>query len=105
MSTPEGKVKDAVRKVLKAHAPVWYYMPVPSGYGLTGVPDFVVCANGRFFVIECKANGAKVTALQHKTMTDIHNAGGVAIVVDDSAEVAAILPSYLNMLGCHAITP
>jgi hypothetical protein len=56
-------------------------MPVTGGYGNSGVPDFLVCLRGRFYAIECKANGGKTTALQEKHLADIRDAGGVSLVV------------------------
>lgn len=83
--TPEGAVKAKLKKCLDALAPhVWYYMPVSTGYGKHGVPDFLLCVCGSFIGIETKANGGKLTALQAKQLTDIQAAGGTAIVVDEN---------------------
>ena len=82
MLTPERKVKDKVKKVLKELG-AYYAMPATGGYGSSGVPDFLVCYRGRFFGLECKANGGKVTALQEKNLYDICKNGGVAFVVDE----------------------
>lgn len=81
--TPEGKVKARVKKIL-AELGAYYTMPVTGGYGNSGVPDFVVCMEGRFYAIECKANGGKPTALQLKNHDDIRKAGGVALVIDET---------------------
>lgn len=101
-STPEGKVKDAVKKVLKRFAPVWYFMPVSGGYGKHGVPDFIVCANGRFFVIECKAEGRDLTELQRREIIKIMECGGVALTIHNSDQ-ADMITTYLHMMGCHEI--
>jgi hypothetical protein len=37
-----------------------------------------------FFGVECKANGNKPTALQEKSMSDIRDAGGYTIVIDET---------------------
>lgn len=81
--TPEGKVKAKVKKVL-TEAGVWYALPLGSTFGKRGVPDFVACCDGRFLSIETKAGKGKTTALQEYEMQRIRNAGGTAIVVDDS---------------------
>lgn len=83
MLTPERKVKDKVKKVLKALG-AYYAMPATGGYGSSGVPDFFVCYRGRFFALECKANGNKPTALQEKNLEDIRKNGGVALVINES---------------------
>ena len=56
--TPEGKVKDAVKKVLKKHG-IWYFMPMQNGFGVVGVPDFICCFNGAFLGVETKAPGKR----------------------------------------------
>ena len=48
------------------------------------MPDFLVCLRGRFYAIECKANGGKTTALQDKHLADIRGAGGVSLVVHEA---------------------
>lgn len=82
MSTPEGRVKDLVKKLLKAHVPnVYYHMPVQNGMGAPTL-DFIGCAYGNYFGVETKAPGAKPTPRQAATMKQILNAGGWAFVVD-----------------------
>jgi Holliday junction resolvase len=97
--TPEGKVKDAVVKILKAHG-VYYFFPATHGYGRSGIPDIVACVKGRFLAIECKAPGKKPTALQEMEMGLIRTTGGVAFVVDSenptliTALLKLSLPGY-----------
>lgn len=79
--TPEGKVKEAVKAVLKTHG-VWYFMPVSNGFGKHGIPDFVCCVKGQFFTVETKAPGKKPTPLQDHQMNDIRKAGGKVFVID-----------------------
>ena len=81
--TPEGKVKDKVKKVLK-ELKAYYVMPATGGYGSSGAPDFIVCYDGGFFGIECKANGNTPTALQMKHLTEIRDVGGKSIVIDEN---------------------
>jgi pantoate kinase len=82
-STPEAKVKEKIKKILKAHG-AWYAMPMGTGYGNSGVPDFLVCLNGEFLAIEAKAGKGIPTALQEKNMRDIKVAGGIALVVNEN---------------------
>lgn len=82
-STPEGKVKARVKRVL-ADLNAYYTMPLGTGFGNSGVPDFVVCYRGKFIGIECKANGNKPTALQLKHLKDIQDCGGLALIVDET---------------------
>lgn len=82
MSTPEGKVKAAIKKLLDENN-IYYFMPATGGYGRSGVPDFIGCARGRFFSIEAKAGKAKPTALQLREMERIKAAGGLAFVINE----------------------
>jgi len=81
MATIEGKIKDKVKKILKTYKNLYYEMPVPSGFGKSGL-DFTCCFCGRFFAIETKTPGKKPTALQELTIRNIQQAGGVTFVVD-----------------------
>ena len=81
--TPEAKVKAKVKRIL-AELGAYYAMPVTGGYGNSGVPDFLVCLRGRFYAIECKANGGKPTALQEKHLADIRGAGGVSLIIHEA---------------------
>ena len=86
MITPEGRVKAKVKALLKKYN-IYYFMPATGGYGRSGVPDFICCAQGAkskhgyFLAIECKAKGGKLTALQHRELENIKENGGIAYVV------------------------
>jgi hypothetical protein len=82
-TTPEGKVKAKVKKVL-AELNAYYVMPATGGYGNSGAPDFLVCYQNRFYGIECKANGNKPTALQMDNLVRIRRAGGFGFVIDET---------------------
>jgi hypothetical protein len=78
--TPEGKIKDDIKKVLKAHA-TYYYMSVPYGYGAPTL-DFTGCHRGRFFAIEAKAPGKLPTPRQELTAQEMKAAGAAVFVID-----------------------
>ena len=84
MQTPESKVKAAIRAWLKARG-IYYAMPIGTGYGSSGVPDFLCCWNGRFLAIEAKAPGKRsnTTTMQDRQLQAIRNANGLALIVDD----------------------
>lgn len=90
MATPEVKVKNKVKSVLK-NLGAYYVMPVTGGYGNSGAPDFLVCYKGRFIGIECKAGRNKPTALQEKNLREIEDAGGVGLVVNEENVVDVLL--------------
>ena len=74
-TTPEGKVKAKVVKLLKERG-VYYFFPATFGMGRSGVPDVVCCQGGRFLAVECKAGKGKTTALQEREIAAIRAAGG-----------------------------
>lgn len=91
--TPETKVKQRVVAQLKALG-AYYFYPVTSGFGSSGVPDIVACYRGRFFGFECKAGKNKPTELQMKNLRQIADAGGVAMIINE--ENAHKVGDYLS---------
>ena len=92
--TPEGRVKDAVVKWLKARQ-AYYYFPAQNGRGRVGIPDIIASLphlNGRLVAIEVKAPGKRnnTTANQDREIRLINQAGGVALVVDDVAQLETL---------------
>lgn len=79
--TPEGKIKDMTKKLLKKYG-AWYFMPVSNGLGAHGIPDIICCHMGKFIAIETKAPGKKPTALQALCHEAIRKAWGEVFVVD-----------------------
>lgn len=111
--TPEGLLKKAVKKALTEQG-FWYFMPMQNGMGVVGIPDFIVCARGLFVAIETKAPGklgrapglvikrgpvvgmpAAVTANQRNRLGEIRACGGVAVAIDDMAQLHELL-TYLR---------
>jgi hypothetical protein len=90
--TPEGRVKEAVKKRLKELG-IWHFSPVSNGMGRHGIPDLICCWNGRFLAIETKAKGkrANTSALQDIELTAINSAGGIAVVIDDVEQLDGVL--------------
>jgi pantoate kinase len=93
--TPEAKVKEKIKKILKAHG-AYFAMPMGTGYGNSGVPDFLVCLNGEFLAIEAKAGKGIPTALQEKNMRDIEKAGGRVLVINEQALELKVLEAVLE---------
>ena len=81
--TPEGKVKDKARKMLKEYD-IWHFAPVSNGMGTMGIPDMIACMRGQFLAIECKADAKKKpTQLQLHQLDQIAKHGGLSIVIHD----------------------
>jgi pantoate kinase len=80
--TPEAKVKKQIRKILDTTR-AYYAMPMGTGYGNSGTPDFLVCHKGKFIAVEAKAGKGKPTLLQEAAMQKIREAGGTALVINE----------------------
>ena len=94
-STPEAKVKEKIKKILKERG-AYYAMPIGTGYGNSGVPDFLVCLNCEFLAIEAKAGRGVPTALQEKNMRDIEKAGGRTLVINEQSLELKVLEAILE---------
>lgn len=79
-TTPESKTKAKIKAILKAHN-IYYAMPIGTGYGNSGVPDFLCCVNGHFVAIEAKAGKGEATALQLKNLAAIDMCGGHPMII------------------------
>lgn len=98
--TPEAKVKKKVKDLLKLYG-AYYAMPIGTGFGNAGVPDFLVCLAGKFVGIECKAGKGKTTALQDKNLEQIKAAGGVSFVVnEDNLDDLESLLDTVEQMSC-----
>lgn len=94
--TPEGKVKQAVTRLLSKYKGIYFWMPVQTGYGSRSL-DFLGCYRGRFFAVETKAPGKKPTPLQHNTIAKMTSAGATVFVIDgDVSELKQWLDDAAN---------
>ena len=80
-TTPEGKVKKAVKKLLDSYNNVYRFCPVQAGFGEMTL-DFLCCYMGRFFSVETKAAGKHLTLRQEGTVEKIKSAGGRVFIID-----------------------
>ncbi len=89
-ATPEKKVKTAIKSWLNTKA-YYHFSPIGGPFAVHGVPDIIVCANGRFIGIECKAPGkaSNTTPNQDDHIDRINKAGGISFVATSVDEVIA----------------
>jgi hypothetical protein len=97
-STPEALVKKKIKAILKAHD-IYYAMPIGTGYGSSGVPDFLCCVRGRFLAIEAKAGRGAATALQLKALDHIQRSGGHPMIIreDNFAYLERVIEDCMNL--------
>jgi hypothetical protein len=85
--TPEGKVKDLVKKMLKDFGPeVYSHWPVQNGMGSPTL-DCIICAWGSYVAIETKVEGKDLTPRQNTTMSTMVAAGAVVYIVRNAHDV------------------
>lgn len=87
--TPEGKIKEKIRMVLETYRErgiLYYYMPVPVGYGRSTL-DYLGFICGYGFAIEAKAEGKKPSERQKATIEDIEKSGAAVFVIDGIASL------------------
>lgn len=83
-TTPEGKVKAKVKKVLANYSKygnIYSNWPVPGGYGKSTL-DCLGCIRGFAFAIETKAPGEKPTPRQALIAAQMQGAGMMVFVID-----------------------
>ena len=87
MTTPEGKIKAKLDRMLKEEG-LWFYSPQAGPYGGAGIPDRVGILHGRFLGVEVKADATKkLTRLQEACRDRIIAAGGFWFLVYDDATI------------------
>jgi len=98
-TTPESKVKKAVRTLLDDLG-IYHFMPPANGFGRAGIPDIVGCMDGHFIAIECKAGKGTTTALQDRELNAILQHGGTTFVAreDNMLELKLLLRGKQNEL-------
>lgn len=91
MRTPEFYEKVEIKKYLDSIG-AWHFSPYMAGFGKSGVPDIVVCLNGKFISIEVKREGKAPTPIQTRRMEEITKAGGIAIWGTAEKVINELLP-------------
>lgn len=118
MKTPEGYLKDDIKKWLKTRG-AYFFMPVQMGYGKQTV-DFLVCLpykhivslnpyrterRAKFVAIETKAPGRMPTPRQAAVLQEVLSAAGVGIWCDNFDDFLASMVLYGFILPEECETP
>lgn len=91
----ESQLVQSIRKYLATLPNCFFWKEHGGQYGTAGIPDIIVCFNGRFVGLEAKVGSNKPTVLQAATIEQIRKAGGTAAVVRSVDDVKTVL-STLN---------
>ena len=95
MSTPEGKIKIALKRELSRVPESYQFWPVQMGLGAATL-DCLLCVAGHFVAIETKAPGKELTARQEITRKALAKAGAMVYVVDSPALARAVADALIE---------
>lgn len=84
----ENKIKNFLSK-----NNAYYVKYFGNAFTKSGVPDILVCYNGRFIGIEVKNEHGKTSLLQDANLRQIKKAGGIGIVARTVSDVEQALHS------------
>jgi len=89
--TPEGRVKKKIKIVLDkySNSGLWYFMPVPGGYGVPAL-DYIGAFLGSGFAVEAKAPGKRLTPRQELTTSQMRAAHIKVFVVDGTGDTDTV---------------
>jgi len=87
----EKDIVNQIMKYLKGLPSCWLFKMHGGMYSTSGVPDIIVCLNGRFIAFEVKTETGKLTMLQESTLRKINAAKGNAYKVTSLQEVREII--------------
>ena len=78
---PEKEFEDKIKAYLASEG--CWYIKYWGGGGFTksGIPDLLICCNGRFVAVEIKSATGSPSDLQRKKIREIRKAGGIAFVL------------------------
>lgn len=105
----EADTKRRIKKVLDNHRTtgnIYYYMPVPYGYGQQTL-DYIGFASGHGFAVEAKRPGAKPTARQELTIVDMRLSGAKVFVIDGTGNTDTVedLDLWLRQQENRGVSP
>lgn len=106
-STETGLVTLIEKRIAKAYPEAWIFKTVGNPYQQSGIPDLLICVEGRLFALEVKHRKpsesvehalSRVTARQGYHLKKIREAGGFAAVVLDETEALEFIQANLDGL-------
>lgn len=97
MSQPESRIQRTIQEALRAKG-YFCFKVHGSEYMMAGLPDLIVCAEGKFIGLEVKLPSTRnnTSPRQRLVHTQIEHAGGVAQVVCSAAEALEVIQEALS---------
>lgn len=80
MAGPEKTFENKLKRYFKSQG-LYYFKFWGTMYTRAGVPDLIVCVNGRFVGVEVKSEVGKPSEIQLQNIKEIRDNGGYAVVV------------------------
>lgn len=81
MAGPEKLFENKIKKFLEEQSCWFLKYWAGSQFTKSGIPDLLICCNGKFIAVEVKAENGRVAELQKWNIKKIQEAGGIAIVL------------------------
>lgn len=76
----EKRFETKVKKFLASEG-CWFVKFFANAFTKSGVPDLLVCCNGRFLGVELKASNGRPSELQKYNIRRIEEAGGIGLIL------------------------
>ncbi len=92
----ESDITKSILKYLKTLPRCFFWKEHGGIYGTSGIPDIIVCIDGRFIALEVKTQKGKTTPLQNAAIRKIHSSGGFAFVVRSVEEAKNAIDSAMG---------
>lgn len=89
----ESDITKSILKYLKTLPRCFFWKEHGGIYGTSGIPDIIVCIDGRFIALEVKTQKGKTTPLQNAAIRKIRSSGGFAFVVRSVEEAKNAIDS------------
>jgi len=89
----ESDITKSILKYLKTLPRCFFWKEHGGIYGTSGIPDIIVCIDGRFIALEVKTQKGKTTPLQNVAIRKIRSSGGFAFVVRSVEEAKNAIDS------------
>jgi hypothetical protein len=80
----EGGLQKDIIAWCKLRDDIWSFKVIGSASQESGVPDLLLCKNGKFIAVELKRpdGKGKASAVQKAQLARIKRAGGVGVIID-----------------------
>lgn len=92
----ESDITKSILKYLKTLPRCFFWKEHGGIYGTSGIPDIIVCIDGRFIALEVKTQKGKTTPLQNVAIRKIRISGGFAFVVRSVEEAKNAIDSAMG---------